>query len=744
MIHELRLIVDMLAFAIDHHRTPATIILIAGDRDYAYAMSTLRLRKYTVVLIVPPAQNISQSLESQASVVIDWNHAILGKRPDTDTPPVRQPYRELGEEIFEQLAREIRDLNEDPAVTLNSSSHLTSTAPAHTRRVSAAGVLQPSVSQRNTDSSNAAQPAPPCTPKKAANLFPETPGVGSVASHARSATALSSHSDSSDDIQPAPTCMAQRAASVSPETPGCSRVLSGVSRARSTTRPTQAVPDIDRDPFIKNNALYGSVADECVDTINEIQGAAHTPFAGPPITNSRPGHYQNIAEPSSPPIVNYPPSPSPSATFNLGLRTAPLPSPSYTRTISGCTPLSYGNPPQRTASPTTSPIPTGGRIDATTPLKPTNTGSVSAIMDDSKIPSDRAALMDAFGLDDEDTNNNSDGIASVSTSPLLTEVDDPSHTYVVNPADVYLNKRRTSFDDTLKSPPVNNTSPPISEPPGTPTSWKSALSHSCSDSNVTMPNIEVGATSVVSDNSDNHSSGSQALPIESVEDEIRHLTPPRFLPLVNQLLLEMSKGVMKPTRSNIAMALLQHDNDVYKGVGANRFSDYAGQAERASIVELGGCESHGEPAWITLHPKWFKTNSPTPSIAPRNDSPVPQANIKTPASSRASSPLPCIAPQATPNPRTPPLPAVSDKPIPRCFQPLITRLANVQKGGMTKPLRSTIGGILGATVFAGAGVASMNDYLALAVDAGVVECGGANDYEWVRLRPDVFSGERSC
>ncbi|KAJ8583654.1 hypothetical protein M405DRAFT_748298, partial [Rhizopogon salebrosus TDB-379] len=65
------ILVDMLAFAIDHH-SPATIILIAGDRDYAYAISTLRLRQYTVVLIVPPSQNIPHSLESQASVVIDW------------------------------------------------------------------------------------------------------------------------------------------------------------------------------------------------------------------------------------------------------------------------------------------------------------------------------------------------------------------------------------------------------------------------------------------------------------------------------------------------------------------------------------------------------------------------------------------------------------------------------------------------------------------------------------------------
>ncbi|KAG1903928.1 NYN domain-containing protein, partial [Suillus fuscotomentosus] len=134
------ILVDMITFAVDNP-SPATVILIAGDRDYAYAISTLRLRQYNVVLVVPPAPNIPQSLESQASVVVDWNFAILGKRTEADTAPVRQPYRNLDEDIVERLSREICDSNEDPAVTLLSSN--LPTAPTHTRRVSAAELLQP-------------------------------------------------------------------------------------------------------------------------------------------------------------------------------------------------------------------------------------------------------------------------------------------------------------------------------------------------------------------------------------------------------------------------------------------------------------------------------------------------------------------------------------------------------------------------------------------------------------------------
>ncbi|KAG2146931.1 NYN domain-containing protein [Suillus bovinus] len=168
------ILVDMIAFAVDNP-SPATVILIAGDRDYAYAISTLRLRQYNVVLIVPPAQNIPQSLESQASVVVDWNFAILGKRTEADISPVRQPYRNLDEDIVERLSREFCDSNEDPAVTLLSSNLPTSSA--HTRRVSAAELLQPSVFEHNSDtaSDNATQPASTLTPKKVASMIHETP-----------------------------------------------------------------------------------------------------------------------------------------------------------------------------------------------------------------------------------------------------------------------------------------------------------------------------------------------------------------------------------------------------------------------------------------------------------------------------------------------------------------------------------------------------------------------------------------
>ena len=59
----------MLAYAIDNP-APATIILISGDRDFAYAFSILRLRQYQVVLVAP--SNAHTSLTSRASVCMEW------------------------------------------------------------------------------------------------------------------------------------------------------------------------------------------------------------------------------------------------------------------------------------------------------------------------------------------------------------------------------------------------------------------------------------------------------------------------------------------------------------------------------------------------------------------------------------------------------------------------------------------------------------------------------------------------
>ncbi|EDR10914.1 uncharacterized protein LACBIDRAFT_315902 [Laccaria bicolor S238N-H82] len=82
------MLVDMLSHAIDNP-APTTIVLISGDRDFAYAISVLRLRRYHVVLIT--LANAHLSLTSQASVCHDWSSDILGvAHPSSPSTPGKE------------------------------------------------------------------------------------------------------------------------------------------------------------------------------------------------------------------------------------------------------------------------------------------------------------------------------------------------------------------------------------------------------------------------------------------------------------------------------------------------------------------------------------------------------------------------------------------------------------------------------------------------------------------------------
>ncbi|KAG1756269.1 uncharacterized protein EDB91DRAFT_1091612 [Suillus paluster] len=521
------------------------------------------------------------------------------------------------------------------------------------------------------------------------------------------------------------------------------------SRARYVTQSTQTVPNIDRSPdspLKKNNALSDeSLADDRVSTADEIQDATRDPYASIIARLERNPNGPGV--PHTMGLGNFPPSPLPAVPYDVDARSAPLGPPLHTRTISGCASISYGSAPQNVV-PAVVPLSSADphkRNDTITTPKSTNTDSVSAVMDDCVLPSDQAALMDAFGLGDDVPN-------VLIGSPLLTEVDDPSHT--VNsaeschtPSDTYI----------LISPPINNSSP-ATEPSVTPMSPTSSSSSASviSDFNVTMSNVGSGsqqAMSVIDDNKDEYS-GCRAPLIESIEDKIRRLTPPQFLPLINQLLLEKSKGNMKPPRSDISTDLGRCKKDVFKRAGVTKFANYFSLAEKASVIELGGGKTRGGAAWIALHPNWFRQEidapkSSAPSTVHSNNPPTPQDNISCSKTSfTASTPPLSTASQgttklATPKSNSPPsLPVV---PIPLCFQPLIACLSNVHKNGIVKASFSTVALVLGSAVYSKAGTSSPEEYLAQAVDAGVVQCGGdGGSATWVKLHPDVLSGKRSC
>lgn len=70
----------MLCFAMDHPTSKTTIVLISGDRDFAYVLSALKARKFSVVVITQG--NAHVSLRMQATTAFNWNSDVLFKNTD--------------------------------------------------------------------------------------------------------------------------------------------------------------------------------------------------------------------------------------------------------------------------------------------------------------------------------------------------------------------------------------------------------------------------------------------------------------------------------------------------------------------------------------------------------------------------------------------------------------------------------------------------------------------------------------
>ncbi|PWZ01471.1 hypothetical protein BCV70DRAFT_198901 [Testicularia cyperi] len=108
------MITDLLAFAIDQP-APATIVLISGDRDFAYPLGLLRNRGYEVVLIVPPIGAVP-ILEASANVVLTWRQDVLGIERNQAGKPYSN-YTEKSQNIQSDMAA-------DPHQQQNSSTAL--------------------------------------------------------------------------------------------------------------------------------------------------------------------------------------------------------------------------------------------------------------------------------------------------------------------------------------------------------------------------------------------------------------------------------------------------------------------------------------------------------------------------------------------------------------------------------------------------------------------------------------------
>ncbi|TDL15370.1 hypothetical protein BD410DRAFT_732840 [Rickenella mellea] len=68
------MLVDMISYTL-YNSSPLTIVLITGDRDFAYGISSLRLRGYDVIVIVPPSAH--NSIQTLGTFALNWQSDVI-------------------------------------------------------------------------------------------------------------------------------------------------------------------------------------------------------------------------------------------------------------------------------------------------------------------------------------------------------------------------------------------------------------------------------------------------------------------------------------------------------------------------------------------------------------------------------------------------------------------------------------------------------------------------------------------
>ncbi|KAE9384215.1 hypothetical protein BT96DRAFT_982351 [Gymnopus androsaceus JB14] len=226
------IIADMLSFAMDNPTNPSntTIFLISGDRDFAYALSVLRLRRYNVVVMAPSV--VHPSLRAQASRFFEWSISILGVngRDDNPSQSARSRPCTCGDVISPSLSTTTSSLSSSGSRSSNNSKDdsklLRSPSKSHVSAPSPA--VMPS-------SAVPAGPPPSTSSSSSLSRVPKTesspPGYSSITAHPSSST-----------LQPSPTSSPQSVIILTNDT----KLLAPTPVSPSAPKPRAPLPSFPR------------------------------------------------------------------------------------------------------------------------------------------------------------------------------------------------------------------------------------------------------------------------------------------------------------------------------------------------------------------------------------------------------------------------------------------------------------------------------------------------------------------
>ncbi|KAF9072448.1 NYN domain-containing protein [Rhodocollybia butyracea] len=537
------IIVDMLTFAMDNlaNSLSTTILLISGDKDFAYALSVLRLRMYNVVVVAPSTSH--QSLRAQVSEFLDWSTSILD-----------------GVSSREELS------------PFNDSS--TQATRARRRTTLTSETTNPSLSQ----AAPTLNPVAHDTPIPAIAPISHTPHSGFHTSSILKETSQLLHSPS----PPPPShssSLPSHSSIALPEVQSLQNIQFGHSNDRNMdmSPPGYSTERAEALLAFNPNPLYirGHTAIATASLNHGISGDVLSSVTVDPGANLHPTLVQSrlVALPSRAPL---PPSPRPRSA-----------DPSFPATILSNPHTVFAEALARQSG------------DADTLNLSSQSSAPYASLDKpaqavGDSPTTGEGDSRAFG-DTKPGNNGLSGGVRVSTTPAIAVTglsQAPRSTSTVAPlnqASVLSTKDlpvQTPASGASTTSSVGSTSTvPLSNPasvlPAKALPVKSPAS---------VASSSVGSTSTL-----------KALPAAPLGPSPLKAIPQSFLPLLQHLEKARLKGSSKLFMSPVAN-YLKNDKSIYQRAGCSRFRDYTAEALKLGLIRLGGAEEGGGGGWIRLHP----------------------------------------------------------------------------------------------------------------------------------------------
>ncbi|OBZ75647.1 hypothetical protein A0H81_04559 [Grifola frondosa] len=620
------MIVDMLTYAIDTP-APATIILISGDRDFVYAVSVLRLRRYHVVLVAPHAAHYS--LRSQSSVVVDWDSDVLGKTarsgPDTNAScisdtahsprpthlslgPISSPttHRTARRSSF----RDIRPLTPHTpliagnghraAASLDNPNRGTSLQEDSSAHESAGQGYPPTPTSR-----------PVSTIEGEAEYNDPIPDMDVLLKDMKDrALATPSHNHTTA----IPTAISQPLESTSGGPSGVLASPVKIDPPRVKIKPVRnaAVPDIAAAQTPKNDNIDAPVPVRAqpsspslggVSVLNDIRYPVIRPATVEPWSREYIdshsvfdlSHERTVAELLVGRDNSLLDSATASSVSTLSKSSSSI-SLSSTKTPSPMSPrisladASRSTPPPVIRPPIApKPIHPTSSISPKIEYTPAERQVPTAVEPAQPIPLPRSSKSDDSSADRQQPN------IGIPTTPLLPKLSATAAEYKpVKPAP--LPELKPSASPAAQQQTGADAPKPASQP-APPKSNKSSASQQKPVAETPKPAQQ---TLPLNPSKSSNSPASHEQPTTSTEPQFLPI-PPHFVPLLQMLESYRLNNVHRPLRGTVALRLAQQAKDLYKLAGVTSFKAYTSMALQAGMVELGGMEGQ---AWISLSPEW--------------------------------------------------------------------------------------------------------------------------------------------